>query len=217
MPNNIEKGNAIFKIFQKGSGTSESLGTWPGGFLPLLCVHITALFITGISLLTLTVTHGNNTVIQDLTDVHFPFPYLLPPSDLEYSGPSIMAKRSWTNVEPRNKDPHPPSSVSRRHLIWPISASHTPHPCLSMKWQGEGPCHHKHLSAWFGEVQHGKQFLTRKIIYHGQSVENNLISNPSQGKKNWQLALSNLQHGHWDSFIFPSPSPGLDAFRREEE
>lgn len=29
----------------------------------------------------------------------------------------------------------------------------------------------------------GKQFLTRKIIYHGQSVENNLISNPSQGEK----------------------------------
>lgn len=207
-------------FFQRGSWTSKSLGTWPEGFLPLLCVHITALFITGISRLTLTVTHGNNTVIQDLTDVHSPFPYLLPPSDLEYSGLSAMAERSWTNAEPRNRGPHPhPSlSASRRHPIWPISASHTP-PTLPWAWSGKekAPCHHKHLSAWFGEVQHWKQFLTWKIIYHGQSVENNLISNPSQGKKNWQLALSNLQHGHWDSFIFPSPSPGLDALRREEE
>lgn len=154
-----------------------------------------------------------------LTEVHIPFPYLLPPSDLEYSGLAAIAERSWPNTMPGNKGPLPSWSASRRHPIWPISASHQPRPLPKHEMARRRPLrrHHKYSSGWFGEVQHWKPFLTQKIIYHGQSVENNLLSNPSQGKKNWQLALSNLQHGHWESFIFPLPSPGLDAFRREDE
>lgn len=39
-------------IFQEGSWTNKRLRTWPGGFVPLLCAHITGLFITTISGLT---------------------------------------------------------------------------------------------------------------------------------------------------------------------
>lgn len=63
-----------------------------------------------------------------LTDVHIPFPYLLSPSDLEYSGLAAIAERSWPNTLPGNKGPHPSLSASRRHPIWPISASHHPRP-----------------------------------------------------------------------------------------
>lgn len=231
MPSGIEGEHAIFMNFQEGSWTNNRLRTSPRGFLPLLCVHITVLFITDISHLSpngYTWKQHNN---PELTDVCIPLAYLLL-SDLEYFGFSATTKRflataekSGPNAQSRNKDPCLSLSSPRRHPIWPslAGAPRLPpfHPLkqetVTAMHPPSTPCSNKHFSGWFGKVQHWKQFLTQKIIYHGQSVENNLISNPFQEEKNWQLALSNLQHGHWESFIFPFPGPGLAAFRRDEE
>lgn len=65
MPNNIGGGHAIFMIFQEGSWTNKRFRTLPRGFFPLLCVHITVLFIIDIVASLLTVTHGNNIIIEN--------------------------------------------------------------------------------------------------------------------------------------------------------
>lgn len=85
MPNNPEGGHAIFVNFQEGPWTNKGLRTSPRGLLPLLCVHITVLFITDISHLTPTSYTWKQHNNPELTDVHAPLAYLLL-SDLEYSG-----------------------------------------------------------------------------------------------------------------------------------
>lgn len=92
MPNNTERGHAIFVNFHEGSWTNKRLGTPPRGFLPLLCVHSAVLLITDISHLTPTSYTWKQQNNPELTDVDAPLPYLLC-SDLEYSGVSATAKR----------------------------------------------------------------------------------------------------------------------------
>ena len=92
MPSVIEGGHAIFMNFQEGSWTNNRLRTLPRGFLPLLCVHITVLFITDISHLSpnsYTWKQHNNT---EQTDVCTPLAYLLL-LDLDYFGFSATSKR----------------------------------------------------------------------------------------------------------------------------
>lgn len=52
-------------IFQEGSWTNKRFRTLPRGFFPQLCVHITVLFIIDIVASLLTVTHGNNIIIEN--------------------------------------------------------------------------------------------------------------------------------------------------------
>ena len=133
------------------------------------------------------------------------------------------AERSWPNAQSRNKGPWPSFVFTQEmphwtHPAWgPQHPTPLPQPVPKQETATEGP----------RQPQICVRVIWRDPALKAISYSENHLSwticrkqshfKPFPGREELTTALSNLQHGHWESFTFPSPSPGLDACRREKE